>query len=439
MKQPANDEPVPADSPEQQPAGEQKPSPAPFVQAQEATPKAEMEVAAEPRTKEQELDMNVDDDEEGVSGPKPQIQTLCKSRPSFVQAPIVSSEPTKRDRLRALFLRYAEVSSETGIPSMKSRQFLKILQDAELLEAGTRLDRPRADIIYSCNTKGRRGFMTFEVFLTCLVKVAEAVLPEVAVQKRSKAVEQLISQWLLPLQEKMANQSMELQSSRSKSASDLAATTAVIVYDPAVKELLASILPILKDIYDVYFGNAFKVVKNYRQIAQTAAKQLIVFLREFDLTKNFVQKQTALVMLENLVHTPDDKLTNCKEVPAIFGDLTQDYGCYFTLSRFFVFILWVAVTGFDSTKGDPQLYTSVGTVPAFYSVRLEKVFFLLAKMELSAGFSTLYRSTPKAVSTQHSLIPPARIVTQYIVNNPLNIAGGSSPMSCISSNVRIRG
>lgn len=309
---------------------------------------------------EDNKEMDVEDDDE-KNRPKPNIKSLQKNQPSFVQAAGSSSQQGKKEKLRTLFLRYAEVSSETGIPSIKPRQFVKLLQDAGLLENDSKLTKSRAEIIYSSQTKSKRGFMTFDTFLACLLKIAETAYPELIHEKKSKAVEQVISQHFLTLQDRLALQSVELHSaSRGKNAAEVVATMSSIQYDNSVKELLVSLLPVLKDIYDVYFGNSFKVAKDYKQIAQLATKQLIAFLRDFDVTKNFVQKQSALVMLENLVHTPDDRLTNSKEVASVFGDLSQDYGCYFTLSRFFVFLLCIAVTGFDATKGDPQLYTPVG-------------------------------------------------------------------------------
>jgi len=52
---------------------------------------------------------------------------------------------------------------------------------------------------------------------------------------------------------------------------------------------------------------------------------------------------------------------------------------------------------------------------------LEKVFFLLAKMELSSGFLNVTKNAPKSYSSQHSLIPPPKILSKLIINNPLAV------------------
>lgn len=354
---------------------------------------------------ESDEDMGMEEEDEQAES------NLQKSQPSFMQ---FAGQQTKKDKLRSLFLRYAEVSDETGIPSMRARQFLKCLQDSGVFDGSAKLLKPKAEIIFSSNTKSKKGFLDFDTFLSGLSKISEIVYPQAAKDKKSQAFELLISNNLFPLQDRLSSQSMELQGSERK-GKDMSISTAGLVYDQQVKDFLGSILPILKDIYDIYFGDTFKAAKTYENLVQCASKQLVLFMRDFDLSKSFVPKHMALVMLDVLAHTPDDKLTNSPDVLSVFGDLSQDYGCYFTLSRFFIFLLWVAITGFDLTKPDFEEYTSV-----------EKIYFLLAKMELSNGFLTLYRNVPKSIPVPQSLIPPADLVAQFINNNPLEMRGVKS-------------
>ncbi len=320
---------------------------------------ARPKVLAEEDSKEMNLD-----EEEGES-PKPEIHTSNKPQRSFLQGASHGGQLTKKDRLRSLFVRYAEVSDETGLPGMRSRHFLTCLQDAGLLDGG-RLIRSKADIIYSAQSKGKKGSMSFEGFLACLVKVAEIVYPALARERKSKALELLISERLLPLQETLAGASVEgsvsgAGTSRRRTAADLAALTTGLQYDADVKVLLYSVIGVLKDVYDIYFLNAFKAAKTQTQVIQASSKQLVAFLRDFDLTKNFVQRQTVLVMLDTLVNLPNERLTNCPDTPAVFGDVEEDYGTYFTLARFFVLLCWIAVIGFDATKAEPEEHTAVGT------------------------------------------------------------------------------
>ena len=175
-----------------------------------------------------------------------------------------------------------------------------------------------------------------------------------------------------------------------------------------------SILTILKDIYVVYFVYPFTSIKDFSQMHKVSTKQHTIFLREFDLLKNFSQKALTFAALEQLVHTPDEEITNSRTVIAVFDEPGQDYGCYFTLARFFVFLLWIAVTGFDSIRPDFAQYTNT-----------EKVFFLLAKMELSKGFSELYNTIPKNLSIEYTLVPPAEILSKVIKTNPLSSASKS--------------
>ena len=339
-------------------------------------------------------EMNVEDDDE-LNCPNPKIHTLQKSQASFVPLDCLQSQTDRRGLLREAFTKYAETSIETGIVSLKSRQFLKLLQDSGII--GSKVTKSEAEIIYSSHTKGKRGFMNYETFLMTLVKVAELMYPELVQEKRSRALERLIAEYFLPLQEK------------APSPSKYTEVFADIPYDENTKELLISILPILKDIYDVYFGNPFKAVKDFKQIVKTSTKQLMVFLREFGLIQNYTQKTVALNALEQLVHTSDELLTNSEDIKTIFDEPGQDYGCYFTLARFFVFLLWIAVISFDTIRSDSSQYTNT-----------EKLFFLLAKMELSAGFANLYKDIPKNTSMQYTLVPPLEVLIRVIQNNPLN-------------------
>eukprot|EP00826_Nyctotherus_ovalis_P026754 TRINITY_DN2086_c0_g2_i1.p1 TRINITY_DN2086_c0_g2~~TRINITY_DN2086_c0_g2_i1.p1 ORF type:complete len:492 (+),score=188.14 TRINITY_DN2086_c0_g2_i1:219-1694(+) len=238
--------------------------------------------------------------------------------------------------------------------------------------------------------------MDFETFLACLIKVAEIVYPEVARERKSKAVERLVSHYLLPLKESSASKILTTESLYDVS------------YDEESKKLLMSIFPILKDIYDIHFGDHFKGVKDETKVAQTAVKQLIAFMTSFDLSKNFVQRSSAIAVLEQLVSTPEEQLTNSKEVPAVFNDPAEDYGCYFTLARFFVFLLWSAVVGFNSIRSDGSRYSNA-----------EKLFFMFARMELSNGFISLYKNTTKSPSAQHTLVPPQDTLAELIRRNPL--------------------
>jgi len=337
----------------------------------------------------QNLQHNGDEDEDADIEEEddfsmPVIRSLHKSVASFNN----KSQQSKKEKLRELFLKYSEISTKTGIASLKSRQFLRLFQDSGLIDYNPKLSKSSIDIMYSSFTKAKRGFMEFEVFLKCLIKVAEIVYPDIVKEKKSKAVEQLALQWLLPLQ----------QTSKPRGT--------FITYDLRSKELLRSLFPILKDIYDRYFGIPFKAARKYESITQMTTKLLLDFLRDFDLIKNFVQKSLALAMLEQLVNTTDENLTGSK-IP-VFNEVGEDYGCYFTLARFFVFLLWTALSGFNAIRSDYANYTNA-----------EKLFFMFAKMEISTGFLNLYKHTPKNPSIQHTLIPPSYILDEVIINNPL--------------------
>ena len=236
---------------------------------------------------------------------------------------------------------------------MKSRQFLKMLQESKILD-GKNLTKSKAEIIFA-STAGRKG-MSFDMFFKSLYKIAKLRYP--TIPSISQALDQIINFHLLPLKDQEMKGKMPEEGIFSK-----------LVYEEDVKIMLNSVFPVLKDIYDNYFGMPFKKGRILTQIIQIASKQILLFARDYDILKNsFVSKQTIISMLEYLVQTPDDGLTNNPNDPSAFFTLTdsdgsqvsQNYGIFFTLNRFFIFLFWVAIIGFDSVNTDSTQYSQAG-------------------------------------------------------------------------------
>ena len=263
-----------------------------------------------------------------------------------------------------------------------------MFQDAKLDDQGVgmRVVRSELEVIYSAHTKSKRGFMDFETFISSLPNVAARIFPNTA---KREAIESLIRKCL----------------STNTKSNDI---NIKIAYEEDTKLLLTSIMNILKDVYDVYFGDPFKTVKNSKLFYKTSLKQLTDFLRDFDLIKNFVLRSTAIGVADQLLVTADDRLTNSERTPAVFEEVGQDYGKYFTFARFWIFLLQIAVIGFNSIRSDNSKYSNV-----------EKLFFMLAKMEMSKGFKRLYNGIPRNTAVQYSLIPPSYVLAKIIKNDPI--------------------
>jgi hypothetical protein len=187
--------------------------------------------------------------------------------------------------------------------------------------------------------------------------LAEIRYPTVYAKDRAEALEKILSLHLLPESETQKNKSAEDSRFRD------------LIYEEDVKIMLNSVFPVIKDIYDFYFGTPFKKGRTLVQITQIASKQILAFVKDFDLLKNnFISKQTAIAILENLVQINDESLTNNPEDPYIFFALTdtegnplnQKYGVFFTLNRFFIFIFWTSIIGFDAINANHSQYSQSG-------------------------------------------------------------------------------
>lgn len=314
----------------------------------------------------------------------------------------IDSPGKTKAKLRRLFMQYSDISDETGISRLNSRNFLKMLKDANLID--NNLTSCKVDIVYcECNSKKEKVF-GFEQFLNSIIKLAEIKFyPEFNRQKEEYTM-LLIRKYLIPLSEKYL--SVDDTSKFNISNKD---NNPVFSYDNNVKTILNSIYPILKEIYEIYFFHHMKKAKTNADLTKITPKLLVTFMREFEISPALINKQKALAFLDFIVK-PDQEIEKYFNMSDIFieikyknGTLVQmDCGIHFTLSRFFLFLTWTAVSVFEGL-----------TFNVDYSVS-EKLFFLLTKMELSKGFSNLTKSYSGSAGNKYSLIPPAQILADVL-------------------------
>jgi len=319
---------------------------------------------------------------------------------------------SKKERLKSLFWKYAEISDETGATYLKSRNYVKLLTDCKIID-NIHLTKSKAEVTFSA-AAGRKG-MTFEAFFSTLVRLAELRYNEIFIENKALALEQIVNKHLLILSDISKEESIGIQDSQLYLG---------LVYDIGVKSMLNSVYQVIKDIYEGYFAGPFKKARSMEQISQITSKQLLTFVREFDLLKNnYLSKQTVMSMLNSLINTPEDNLTNNNEDPDIFFTNSNDKENmqFLTFGRFFIFLFWTAVVGFETTKADSMQYSNA-----------EKVYFLLAKMELSKGFADLSKIYFKHYATPHSLLPSQTIINKIVINNPLYLRA-SSPNKNLTS------
>jgi len=301
-------------------------------------------------------------------------------------------------------MQYSDISDETGISRLNSRNFLKMLKDANLLD--NNLTSCKVDIVYcECNSKKEKVF-GFEQFLNSIIKLAEIKFYPEFNQQREEYSMLLIRKYLIPLSEKylLIDDSSKLNIN-SKDNNNL------FSYDTNVKTILNSIYPILKDIYEIHFFNQMKKAKTNADLAKITPKLLVTFMRDFEISPALINKQKALAFLDFIVKSDQEieKYFNLSDIFVVIKNkngthVQMDCGIHFTLSRFFLFLTWTAVSVFEGLTFNVE-----------YSVS-EKLFFLLTKMELSKGFSNLTKSYTGSSGNKYSLIPPAQVLAEVIIN-----------------------
>ena len=262
---------------------------------------------------------------------------------------ISNSRRTKR--LKKLFNKYAEVSSETGIETLKSRQFIKLLSDSKVLDNKI-ITKSKAELVFA-SVSTKKG-MNFDSFIISLLKLAEIKFHHT---DSKIAFEIIISKYLLPL----CDQSDHYHNKLFRE----------VEYDARSGSILNNVYPTLERIYNHYFTNHFKQTRSADQLEQMTLKQILNFIRDFEIQKSFNISRAILIDILNEVR-----------------------GKVLTLEKFFKFLFLVAVIGIDSIEDNAK-----------------KLVFLLSKMELSKGFSEF---------NKYYCIPSSTLITQYIP--PSNIS-----------------
>lgn len=318
-----------------------------------------------PKSLEKDLIEIVSENEEKLEEKDPNEQNIenkeDEEEMEFEQsATNKSTISSRKEKLRNLFWKYADISEETGIPLMKSRQYLRLLEDTRILDK-KRMTKSKAEVIFVSAT-GRKG-MTFDSFFNSLVKLAEIRYQNLYMQNPVEALEQIVCTHLLSFYEQ--------ENTTPTKTGTLEANYLELVYEEDVKIMLNSVFPIVKDIYVLYFEEPFKNGRVLSQIVKIASKQILVFARDFDLLRNnYLTKQTAISILETIVRVPDSSLTNNASDPNVFfsnvdpegNPLNEKYGVYLTLDRFFIFLFWAAISCFGAANEDPSHFSQAGKI-----------------------------------------------------------------------------
>jgi len=331
----------------------------------------------------------------GLSKLQEESNTSVRSPERIQEYTLPEDTKNRKEKIKTIFWKYCKVSDETGSIYLNLRQYIKLLQDSHILDT-TKMTKPKAEVIF-VSIAGKKG-MTFEGFFQSLIKLAELKYKNLYSSSELEALEEIVAKHLMPLYRTLSN--------NNSSPIKTLIPFDLITYDSTIKAMMNSVLPVLQDIYNIYFGELFKKVKTTEQMSQITTKQIVTFARDFELLNNgFLSKSMLFSMLDMIINNSEKKLTNNLDDSKIFYSENVIGDNYFTLGRFFILIFWVAVNGFQGEKYEvPQCTNS------------EKLYLLLAKMEVSKGFTQISKKCFK----HNSLLPIAECIRKEIIANPLS-------------------
>ena len=282
------------------------------------------------------------------------------------------TQSSKKDKLKTLFMKYAEISSDNGMGYLKSRHYINLLKKSKIID-DKKLTKSKAEIIFMSNA-GRKE-MNFESFFKSLITLAETKYPTM---DNERAIKELSEKYLFPL------------------CKDFISTDfRQLVYEGGIKNILNSVYYTLERLYTFYFADHFKEAQSMEQVDQITSKQVLAFIKDFDIIKNYtLSKQLIINMLDILLSVPEVELTNnSKDHDVLYSEASgPEVTNYLTLGRFFILLFWIAVVG--TKEHDNKV----------------KLIYLLRKMQISKGFAEFSKKSCKTHSMPLTLIPIDEII-----------------------------
>lgn len=260
------------------------------------------------------------------------------------------SKDQNKKILFKLFLNYSEYSVETGQPRMNSKNFIKLMKDAEIFDKLFGIIQ--GDLVFSEFSKKLGKFFDFECFLNCLVSISEYKFPK---EPKKKGLKILLKAWLIPFYKKIEEANVKSKKDNS------------IVYDDSVKLLLNSKYHMLRVLFTKYIDNPIKKFKTKSECMKALNKLWINLLREFDLLPFYIGIQKSLALLENAFASESEinsivNLGTIFELPNNYNILTYkitDFGYFLKFSRFYYLLV---ITSNAIIDKDKDKFTPVGYI-----------------------------------------------------------------------------
>ena len=314
-------------------------------------------------------------------------------------------------RLKEIFEYYCSYGERLNTKILKSHKFIKLFKESGIKD--NIVNQTRLELIYKSENK--YNCMNFEQFLNALMKVAEYKYPNYSSPiELKKNLKQMIKENILPLYDLIINGNFETTFNNS-----ILSTTIIqqldnidnILYSNICEEILTSIIPILFEIYKVYFPHEISISDNIEYIKNNSIKQYYEFIKDFDITPGLLSKSVSFQIYKSEVanENSDISISNNKNFyQNILKNLDIDsilkyepnnpniLGQHFIFLKFIRSLIKMSQIAFAKLENTINLENSIK--------KEEMIIMFFQKIELSEGFTNMQKKTNKTHNEKQTMI-----------------------------------
>ena len=328
-------------------------------------------------------------------------------------------------KLKEIFEYYCSYGERLNTKILKSNKFIKLFKESGIKD--NIVNQTRLELIYKSENKN--NCMNFEQFLNSLMKVCEYKYPNNNSQiELKKNVFQMIKDYILPLYDLIINGNLDTSLNNSilnTSIIQQIDNIDSILYSNLCEEILISTVPILFDIYKVYFPHEISISDNINYIKDNSIKQYFEFVKDFDIAPGLLSKSITYQIFKSEVsnENSDISISNNKQfyqnilrnldLTSIIKYEPNNHnilGQYFIFFKFLRSLIKMSQITFIKLENSINLETSIK--------KEEMIIMFFQKIELSDGFNNMQKKTNRTHNDKQSIIIQQDLLDR--INGELN-------------------
>lgn len=258
--------------------------------------------------------------------------------------------------------------------------------------------------------------ITFEQFLTIVLKVAKFKYNQACSGISKAALNRFITEHLLPLLSQIESHAKHGNEGPSGKRQSTATHLPNYVYsvseqalnsihlDEDSQSLLNASLPTLKDLYQAYFEHecafGLSVMLGKDEMQKKSLKSLIMFLRDFEICPVQVHQKACLLIWYSVSSCEsEEQLTNNRDLLSVVKRDQDKLGKQFTLGHFLAFVYRLSIVYCNHVQS--QLPSNSA-----------KVLYFMRRLETSPGFPKFLLKTGRPFNATCTLLPSNKALCQ---------------------------